>query len=124
MKAGTQALSNDAPASATLLARLRAAARAAPASGIVEVMDYGRRRGGVLGLWAGEGDLATPAFITDAAARALAAGETFYTWQRGLPELRAAASRAITPASMAANLRRMNSSSPAPACRRSRLPSP
>ncbi len=34
--------------------------------------------------------LQTPAFITDAAARALAGGETFYTWQRGIPELRQA----------------------------------
>jgi len=72
----------------SLLARLRRAARDTPESGIVEVMDYGRRQNGVMGLWAGEGDLATPAFITEAAAGALAAGETFYTWQRGIPELR------------------------------------
>jgi aspartate/methionine/tyrosine aminotransferase len=89
---------SEASASATLLARLRPAARDAPDSGIVEVMDYGRRRSGVgsekvLGLWAGEGDLSTPAFITEAAARALAAGETFYTWQRGIPELRDALGR-------------------------------
>ncbi|RWE87377.1 aminotransferase class I/II-fold pyridoxal phosphate-dependent enzyme, partial [Mesorhizobium sp.] len=44
-------------------------------------------------LWAGEGDLPTPAFITDAAARALAGGETFYTWQKGIPELRQALAR-------------------------------
>ena len=81
---------SEASPPADLLARLRRAARAAPNSGIVEAMDYGRRRGGVVGLWAGEGDLSTPAFITEAAARALAAGETFYTWQRGLPDLRAA----------------------------------
>src|SRR5215470_16263000 len=78
---------------ADLKARLRRAAREAPDSGIVEVMDYGRRRGGVMGLWAGEGDLSTPAFITEAAARALAAGETFYTWQRGIPPLREALAR-------------------------------
>ena len=77
----------------SLLARLRRAARDAPESGIVEAMDYGRRRDGVMGLWAGEGDLATPAFITEAAAQALAAGETFYTWQRGIPELRDALAR-------------------------------
>jgi aspartate/methionine/tyrosine aminotransferase len=77
----------------SMLARLRRAARDAPESGIVEVMDYGRRRDGVMGLWAGEGDLATPAFITEAAAQALAAGETFYTWQRGIPELRDALAR-------------------------------
>ncbi|HKA78644.1 MAG TPA: pyridoxal phosphate-dependent aminotransferase [Xanthobacteraceae bacterium] len=77
----------------SLLARLRRAARDTPESGIVEVMDYGRRQNGVMGLWAGEGDLATPAFITEAAAGALAAGETFYTWQRGIPELRDALAR-------------------------------
>ena len=73
-----------------LLTGLRAAARAAPESGIVEVMNYGRKRGGVLPLWAGEGDLATPAFIQEAATSGLAAGDTFYTWQRGIPELREA----------------------------------
>ncbi|MGE0846104.1 MAG: pyridoxal phosphate-dependent aminotransferase [Flavobacteriaceae bacterium] len=62
----------------------------APESGIVEVMNYGRGRPGMIPLWAGEGDLPTPAFIGEAAARALAEGETFYTWQRGLPELRQA----------------------------------
>jgi hypothetical protein len=51
-------------------------------------MNYSRRRGGVMPLWAGEGDLATRPFIAEAATRALAAGETFYTWQRGIPELR------------------------------------
>src|SRR5882724_8742297 len=84
---------NKAASAESLLERLRPAAREAPDSGIVEAMDYGRRRGGVMGLWAGEGDLSTPTFITEAAARALAAGETFYTWQRGIPELRAALAR-------------------------------
>ncbi len=46
-----------------------------------------------MGLWAGEGDLSTPGFIVEAAAKALAAGETFYTWQRGIPELRQALAR-------------------------------
>jgi aspartate/methionine/tyrosine aminotransferase len=44
-------------------------------------------------LWAGEGDLPTPPFIAEAATRALAAGETFYTRQRGIPELREALAR-------------------------------
>jgi aspartate/methionine/tyrosine aminotransferase len=79
---------SESTSSEFLLARLRHEARDAPDSGIVEVMNYGRRRHGVMGLWAGEGDLSTPAFITETAARALAAGETFYTWQRGIPELR------------------------------------
>jgi aspartate/methionine/tyrosine aminotransferase len=78
---------------APLLDHLRRAARDAPESGIVDAMNYGRRRGGVGGLGAGEGAWPTPDCIADAAARALAAGETFYTWQRGIPELRAARAR-------------------------------
>jgi aspartate/methionine/tyrosine aminotransferase len=84
----------DLPApSAALIGALRAPAREAPVSGIVEIMKYGRARGGVMGLWAGEGDTPTPAFIVEAANRALAAGETFYTWQRGIPDLREALAR-------------------------------
>ena len=44
----------------------------------------------VVPLWFGEGDLVTPQFVREAAAQGLQAGETFYTWQRGIPELRAA----------------------------------
>ena len=77
----------------TLIQNLRAEARAAPESGIVAVVNHGRLRDGLIPLWAGEGDLPTPAFISDAAARGLAAGETFYTWQKGIPELRQALSR-------------------------------
>lgn len=76
-----------------LVAELRPEARNAPESGIVEVMNYGRLRPGLIPLWVGEGDLPTPSFIADAAARSLAAGETFYTWQRGIPELREALAR-------------------------------
>ena len=75
------------------LAQLRPEALDAPPSGIVEVMNYGRTREGLIPLWAGEGDLPTPRFICDAATRSLAAGETFYTWQRGIPDLRAALAR-------------------------------
>jgi aspartate/methionine/tyrosine aminotransferase len=78
---------------ASLIDALRAQARAAPDSGIVEVMNYGRAREGVIPLWAGEGDMPTPPFIIEAATRSLAAGETFYTWQRGIPELRTALAR-------------------------------
>lgn len=72
---------------------VRPEARLAPASGIVAVADYGRGREGLIPLWAGEGDLPTPSFISDAAAAALRAGETFYTWQGGIPELREALAR-------------------------------
>jgi aspartate/methionine/tyrosine aminotransferase len=76
-----------------LMDSLRREAVDAPVSGIVEVMTHGRARGNVMPLWAGEGDLATPDFIRDAAARSLADGETFYTWQKGIPELREALAR-------------------------------
>jgi aspartate aminotransferase len=46
----------------------------------------------VVPLWFGESDLVTPDFVREAAAKGLQAGETFYTWQRGLPELRTALS--------------------------------
>ncbi len=68
-------------------------AREAPESGIVEVFNYGRTRKGLIPLWAGEGDLPTPSFISDAAAKSLRDGETFYTYQRGIPEIRAALAR-------------------------------
>jgi aspartate/methionine/tyrosine aminotransferase len=73
---------------AKLFDALAAPAKGLPESGIVETMKYGRAREGTIPLWAGEGDLPTPDFISEAAARSLKAGETFYTWQRGIPELR------------------------------------
>ncbi len=72
----------------TLLDSLSPRALAAPESGIVEIINYARGRDGLLPLWAGEGDLPTPDFINRAASEALLGGETFYTWQRGIPELR------------------------------------
>ena len=68
-------------------------ALSAPESGIVEILNYARDRDDLLPLWVGEGDLPTPDFITRAASEALLGGETFYTWQRGIPELRQALSR-------------------------------
>ena len=76
-----------------LVTGLRPEAREAPESGIVEVFNYGRGRDGLVPLWVGEGDLPTPAFIADAAVKSLRDGETFYTYQRGLPEMRAALAR-------------------------------
>jgi aspartate/methionine/tyrosine aminotransferase len=80
----------------SLLAALRPEAAAAPDSGIVEIASYGRARPDTIPLWVGEGDTPTPEFIRDAATRSLAAGETFYTWQRGIPEMREAISRYMT----------------------------
>ncbi len=50
----------------------------------------GHDRPDVIGLWAGESDLPTPAFICEAAARALHEGRTFYNPNRGIPAWRQA----------------------------------
>lgn len=63
---------------------------ALPTSPIGDVAALGRGNPDVIPLWFGEGDLTTPAFISEAAMAALKAGHTFYTWQRGIPELRQA----------------------------------
>ena len=57
---------------------------------IREVARMGMGREGVIPLWFGEPDQPTPDFINQAASRALAAGHTFYTLNRGIPELRQA----------------------------------
>jgi aspartate/methionine/tyrosine aminotransferase len=69
------------------LAEIRPAMREVAPSGIVEVFDYGRGRQGLIPLWVGEGDLPTPAFISEAAKLSLDRGETFYTAQGGIPDL-------------------------------------
>ncbi len=73
-----------------LVAALRPSAQRLPASGIIEVFNYGRTRQGLIPLWAGEGDAATPPVIYEAAVKALQDGETFYTHQLGIPDLREA----------------------------------
>ncbi len=73
---------------ADVVAGMNAAVSAEPPSGIVETFNYARGRPGVIPLWVGEGHLPTPDFICEAAIAGLRAGETFYTWQRGLPRLR------------------------------------
>ena len=47
-------------------------------------------------VWVGEGDLPTPPFISEAAKASLDRGETFYTWQNGVPELREAIAAYMT----------------------------
>src|SRR5690242_7171841 len=59
-------------------------------NGIVQVAHLGLERPGLIPLWFGETDLVTPAFIRDAAIKALEDGKTFYVWARGIPELREA----------------------------------
>jgi aspartate/methionine/tyrosine aminotransferase len=60
------------------------------ASQIREVANAGMGDPAILPFWFGEPDEVTPAFIRDAAAKALASGDTFYTENFGIPELRTA----------------------------------
>ena len=55
---------------------------------IVEVARYGWGRQGLIPLWFGEGDVPTPAFISDACHESMIKGDTFYTDQNGITELR------------------------------------
>jgi aspartate/methionine/tyrosine aminotransferase len=66
---------------------------AMPDSPILDVWRVGINVPGIIGLWAGEPDSATPAFICDAAIAGLRAGHTFYTHNRGIPELRKSIAR-------------------------------
>ncbi|SFK22517.1 pyridoxal phosphate-dependent aminotransferase [Falsiroseomonas stagni] len=56
------------------------------------VADRGRDDPEVVKLWIGEGDLPTPPFVVEAAHRAMLAGETRYTYSRGIPALHQALS--------------------------------
>nr|WP_245164982.1 pyridoxal phosphate-dependent aminotransferase [Stappia sp. 28M-7] len=76
-----------------VMSALRPEARQAPESGIVEVVNFARERSDLIPLWVGEGDLSTPDFIRAAAEASLEKGETFYTYQRGIPDLREALAR-------------------------------
>jgi aspartate/methionine/tyrosine aminotransferase len=69
---------------------LRAAIEALPASLIREVANAGIGHEDVIPLWFGEPDVPTPKFICDAAAEALAAGDTFYQPNAGILPLREA----------------------------------
>ena len=67
---------------------LRATIESLPSSKIREIAHAGMGRDDVIPLWFGEPDTPTPGFICDAAARALAAGDTFYQPNPGIHELR------------------------------------
>ncbi len=84
------------PAPRDWLAEIRPAIRTLEPSGIVEVADFGRGRQGLIPLWVGEGDRPTPDFIIAAAKASLDNGETFYTYQAGIPALREAIARYVT----------------------------
>src|SRR5213083_997551 len=66
----------------------RNAVRSLVASQIREVANEGLGSPDILPFWFGEPDEVTPGYIRDAAVAALAAGETFYTQNLGIPELR------------------------------------
>lgn len=74
-------------------AALSAEALDLPESGIIEIMKYGWNREGLIRLWVGEGHMPTPDLIVAETARSMAAGETFYTENRGIPEVRDALAR-------------------------------
>ncbi len=59
-------------------------------SKIREVANAGLGRSDVLAFWFGEGDEVTPDFVRQAAIDSLQKGETFYSHNLGLPELRQA----------------------------------
>ena len=66
----------------------RGAVRALIASEIREVANAGMGDADILPFWFGEPDEVTPAYIRDAAVASLAAGETFYSHNFGISELR------------------------------------
>ncbi len=72
---------------------MRRAIEELPASKIREVANAGIGRSDVLAFWFGESDEATPAHVGEAATKSIAAGETFYAHNLGLPELRDALAR-------------------------------
>ena len=67
---------------------LRPAILSLQRNGIGDVSFLGLGKPDILPLWFGETDVVTPDFIRDAAKRALDDGRTFYTFARGLTELR------------------------------------
>jgi aspartate/methionine/tyrosine aminotransferase len=73
-----------------LIAGLTPPAQTEPDSGIVTVAMYGMAKPDVLAFWSGQGTLPTPEAFCRPAVDSLLRGETFYTWQRGIPELREA----------------------------------
>ncbi len=72
---------------------MRAVIQQLPGSKIREVANAGLSRSDVLAFWFGESDEPTPEFVRAAAAESLARGETFYSHNLGLPELREAIAR-------------------------------
>jgi aspartate/methionine/tyrosine aminotransferase len=68
----------------------RSAVRSLAASKIRELFNSGIGRSDILPFWVGEPDEPTPEFIRQAGMDSIAAGETFYTHNLGIPEIREA----------------------------------
>ena len=84
------------PPSSLALPIAREAVGSLVASHIREVANAGIGDPNVLPFWFGEPDEITPAFVRDAAQASLARGETFYTHNFGIPELREAIARYVS----------------------------
>ncbi|MDE2445172.1 MAG: pyridoxal phosphate-dependent aminotransferase [Alphaproteobacteria bacterium] len=76
-----------------LIPKLSKPAQVEPDSGIVKVAMHGFTKQGIIAFWSGEGNLPTPELFSKAASESLHKGETFYTFQGGIPELRQALAR-------------------------------
>jgi aspartate/methionine/tyrosine aminotransferase len=76
-----------------ILQTLTPATQSEPESGIVIAAMYGFTKPGIIPFWSGEGNLPTPESFSRSASDSLLKGETFYTFQGGIPELREALAR-------------------------------
>ncbi|MGE0241301.1 MAG: pyridoxal phosphate-dependent aminotransferase [Parvibaculaceae bacterium] len=83
----------DLVSASALLGAITAASRNEPDSGISSAVNHGIGKQGVIPVWSGEGNVPTPEAFCRPAIESLLQGETFYTWQRGIPPLRAALAR-------------------------------
>ena len=76
-----------------ILKKLTSPAQNEPTSGIVEAAMHGFGKPDIIAFWSGEGNLPTPQAFARPATESLLKGETFYTYQGGIPELRQALAR-------------------------------
>src|SRR4029079_8185569 len=83
----------DLSSASALLGAITAASRNEPDSGIISAVNHGIGNPDVSPVWSVEGNEPTPEAFCRPAIESLLAGETFYTWQRGIPPLREALAR-------------------------------
>jgi aspartate/methionine/tyrosine aminotransferase len=81
------------PTAQSLLDAITRASRDEPDSGIISAVNHGIGRADIIPVWSGEGNVPTPEAFCRPAIDSLLKGETFYTWQRGIPPLREALAR-------------------------------